>query len=114
MRRNFSLKPLPYQTQLSCVCDIVSADINKDGLADLIMAGNNYEFKPQYSQLDASFGNVLLNEGDTNYKWQNYDKSGFFIKGEVKHLSTFSDKNGNVYLIASVNDEKPKIFALNE
>ena len=111
---NFSLKPLPYQTQLSCVCDIVSADINKDGLADLIMAGNNYEFKPQYSQLDASFGNVLLNEGDTNYKWQNYDKSGFFIKGEVKHLSTFSDKNGNVYLIASVNDEKPKIFALNE
>ncbi|RXG11702.1 VCBS repeat protein [Leeuwenhoekiella aestuarii] len=111
---NFSLKPLPYQTQLSCVCDIVSADINKDGLADLIMAGNNYEFKPQYSQLDASFGNVLLNEGNANYKWQNYDKSGFFIKGEVKHLSTFSDNKGNVYLIASVNDEKPKIFALNE
>ncbi|MEH6659496.1 VCBS repeat-containing protein [Leeuwenhoekiella marinoflava] len=111
---NFSLKPLPYQIQLSCVCDIVSADINKDGLADLIMAGNNFEFKPQYSQLDASFGSVLLNEGDANYKWQDYEKSGFFIKGEVKHLSTFTDKNGKVYLIASVNNEKPKIFALNE
>ena len=111
---NFSFKALPYQTQLSCVCDIVSADINKDGLADLIMAGNNFEFKPQYSQLDASYGNVLLNDGNANYNWQNYDTSGFFIKGEVKHLSTFSDKNGNSFLIASVNDQKPKIFALND
>ncbi|MBH13460.1 MAG: RNA-binding protein [Leeuwenhoekiella sp.] len=111
---SFSLKPLPYQTQLSCVCDIVATDINKDGLADLIMAGNNFEFKPQYSQLDASFGNVLLNQGDASYAWQNYDKSGFFVKGEVKHLATFKDKNGTTYLIASVNDQKPKTFVLNE
>jgi hypothetical protein len=78
------------------------------------MAGNNFEFKPQYSQLDASFGNVLLNQGDASYAWQNYDKSGFFVKGEVKHLATFKDKNGTTYLIASVNDQKPKTFVLNE
>ena len=110
---NFSFKALPYQTQLSCVCDILATDINKDGLADLIMAGNNFEFKPQYSQLDANFGNVLLNDGAAGYNWQNYNKSGFFIKDEVKQLETFKDKSGKTYIIAAVNDKKPKIFELN-
>ena len=110
---NFSFKALPYQTQLSCVCDILATDLNKDGLADLIMAGNNFEFKPQYSQLDANYGNVLLNTGGDNFDWQNYSKSGFFVKDEVKQLATFSDKNGNTFVIAAINDKKPKIFELN-
>ncbi|MEZ7496908.1 VCBS repeat-containing protein [Leeuwenhoekiella aequorea] len=111
---NFTLKPLPYQVQLSCVCDIITADLNKDGLADLIMAGNNFEYKPQYSQLDANYGSVLLNSGDANYKWQNYNDSGFFIKGEVKHLAKFKDKAGNSFIIAAINNEKPKIFKIDE
>ena len=111
---NFTLKPLPYQVQLSCVCDIITADLNKDGLADLIMAGNNFEYKPQYSQLDANYGSVLLNRGDANYKWQNYNDSGFFIKGEVKHLAKFKDKAGNSFIIAAINNEKPKIFKIDE
>ncbi|MGO4912724.1 VCBS repeat-containing protein [Leeuwenhoekiella sp. W20_SRS_FM14] len=111
---NFTLKPLPYQVQLSCVCDIITADLNKDGLADLIMAGNNFEFKPQYSQLDANYGSVLLNAGNTNYNWQKYNDSGFFIKGEVKHLAKFKDKTGSTYIVAAINNDKPKIFELDE
>ena len=78
------------------------------------MAGNNYEFKPQFSRLDASYGNVLLGNGKLDFEWQNYDDSGFFIKGEVKHLKQFKDKNGKQFIIATVNDDEPKIFALDE
>ena len=78
------------------------------------MAGNNYEFKPQYSRLDASYGSVLLGEENGEFKWQPYDKSGFFIKGEVKQLLPFKDKNGNRYIIAARNDEQPKIFRFND
>ncbi len=110
----FTIKVLPSRVQLSCMCGITCSDVNDDGIVDLIMAGNNFEFKPQYSRLDASYGNVLLGDGQLNFDWQEYDKSGFFIRDEVKHLKQFKDKTGNVFLFAAINDAKPKIFALNE
>jgi hypothetical protein len=111
---NFSVKKLPSRVQLSCVCEIVCTDVNNDGNLDIIMAGNNFEFKPQYSRLDASHGSVLLGDGSLDFKWQNYNTSGFVIKNEVKHLKTISDKSGKTYLLAAINNEKPKLFLINE
>jgi len=110
----FSIKNLPPRVQLSCVCDITCTDVNQDGNLDLIMAGNNYEFKPQFSRLDASQGNLLLGDGKMGFTWQDYETSGFKIRDEVKYLKQFKDKNGKIYVIAAVNNNKPKIFVLNE
>ncbi len=110
----FTIKVLPSMVQLSCVCGISCADINQDGFLDLILAGNNFEFKPQYSRLDANYGNVLLGNKELDYKWQDYTKSGFFIREEVKHLKQFKDRNGKAYLIAAINDTHPKIYRLND
>ena len=110
----FTIKKLPPRTQFSCICDIACEDVNGDGNLDLIMAGNNYEFKPQFSRLDANYGNVLLGNGKLDFDWQDYDKSGFFVKGEVKHLKKLTDSNGKRYLLAAINDDKPKIFALDD
>ncbi|WP_350286343.1 VCBS repeat-containing protein [uncultured Croceitalea sp.] len=110
----FTIKKLPQRVQFSCICGVTCADVNQDGNLDLIMAGNNYEFKPQFSRLDASYGNVLLGNGKNDFEWQDYNDSGFFIKGEVKHLKQFKDKDGKRYMIATVNDEKPKIFSLDD
>ncbi|MBE16790.1 MAG: RNA-binding protein [Cytophagaceae bacterium] len=111
---SFDITALPYQVQLSCVCGISCTDLNDDGFKDIILGGNNFEFKPQYSQLDANYGSVLLSQGGATYQWSNYDQSGFFVKGEIKHLQTFKDKSGRHFLIAAINNEKPKIFALDE
>lgn len=110
----FTIKKLPVQTQLSCVCGIACTDVNNDGNLDIIMGGNNYEFKPQFSRLDANYGSVLLGDGKMGFEWQDYDKSGFFVRQEIKHLKTFSDKDGKQYLIAAINNDKPKIYKLNE
>ncbi|UOY04825.1 VCBS repeat-containing protein [Muricauda sp. SCSIO 64092] len=108
----FQIKKLPPRVQFSCVCDINCTDINNDGNLDLIMAGNNFEYKPQFSRLDANYGNVLLGDGDLNFEWQNYGETGFFIRDEVKHLKMVRDKDNNRFLIAAINDGKPKIYAL--
>jgi len=110
----FTIKKLPSRVQLSCICGITCSDINNDGNIDLIMGGNNFEFKPQFSRLDANFGDVLLNDGKLGFTWQNHDKSGFFVKNEVKHIKQFKDKNGKTFIFIAINDEKPKIFSLNE
>ncbi len=110
----FTIKNLPSMVQLSCVCGITCTDVNNDGHMDIIMGGNNYEFKPQYSRLDGSYGNVLLGDGKMDFKWQNYSNSGFFVKDEIKHLKQFKDKNGKVFVIAAINNNNPMIFSINE
>lgn len=110
----FTIKILPSRVQLSCVCGISCTDVNNDGNLDIILVGNNFEFKPQYSRLDANYGNVLLGDGNMNFEWQDYTTSGLYVRDEIKHLKQFKDKNGKGYLIAAINDNKPKIFALNE
>ncbi len=110
----FSVKVLPSRVQFSCVCGIVCSDVNNDGNLDIIMAGNNFEFKPQYSRLDANYGTVLLGDGKLNFTWQNYNTSGFMVKNEVKHLKIIKDKKGKRYVIAAVNNDSPKIFSIDE
>lgn len=110
----FKVKKLPDWVQLSCVCGITCTDLNKDGNLDLILGGNNFEFKPQYSRMDANYGSVLLGNGQADFEWQAYDKSGFFIKNEVKHIKQFKDKNGVTYIIAAINNDKPKIYKIEE
>jgi hypothetical protein len=111
---NFTVQKLPPQVQFSCICGIQCTDINKDGNIDLIMAGNNFEFKPQYSRLDANYGNVLLGNGKLGFTWQKYSDSGFFIRNEVKHLQLLKDKNGKQFLVAALNNDTPKLYAFDK
>ncbi|BAO76113.1 VCBS repeat-containing protein [Winogradskyella sp. PG-2] len=111
---NFDIKPLPNRVQFSCVCDITCSDVNNDGNLDIIMAGNNYEYKPQFSRIDASYGHVLLGDGDLNFEWQDYKTSGFFVKGEVKQILPLKDKDGKSYFITGINNSQPKLFLKNE
>ncbi|MGI9532321.1 VCBS repeat-containing protein [Lutimonas sp.] len=109
----FSTKELPNWVQLSCVCGITCVDINKDGHLDLILGGNNFEFKPQYSRIDANYGSVLLGNGKMEFEWQTYASSGFYIRNEIKHIKQFKDKNNNSFIITAINDEKPRIYAFD-
>jgi hypothetical protein len=110
----FTIKKLPSRVQLSCICGIACADINQDGNLDLIMGGNNFEFKPQYSRLDANYGTVLLGDGKMNFKWLDYNTSGFAIREEIKHLKSFKDSKGKTFLVTAINDNKPKIYAIDD
>ena len=110
----FSVRELPAMAQLSCICGISCTDVDKDGNLDLVMGGNNFEFKPQFSRLDANYGTVLLGDGNMGFEWLNYDTGGFFIREEIKHLKEFKDRNGKSFIIAAVNENKPRIYAIDD
>ena len=110
----FEIQVMPKEVQFSTVNTICTADVNKDGVLDIILGGNEYEFKPQFGRLDSNYGSVLLGNKKGTYTWTSYSKSGFFIKGEVKHIQKIKNKNNTISIIAVVNDNVPKIFKLNE
>ena len=109
----FKIQKLPGRVQFSCVCGISCVDVNNDGNLDLVMAGNDFEFKPQFSRLDAGYGNVLLGDGNMNFEWKDFKETGFHIRDEVKFLKRIRDKNGKTFIIAAINDQKPRIFEIS-
>jgi len=110
----FRIQKLPDWVQLSCVCGITCADVNQDGHLDLILGGNNFEFKPQYSRIDGNYGSVLLGNGAMDFEWQKYNTSGFYIRNEIKHIGQFKDKNNKTFIITAINDDKPRIYKIDK
>ncbi|MCB0571492.1 MAG: VCBS repeat-containing protein, partial [Phaeodactylibacter sp.] len=108
----FTVVELPREVQFSCICGIYCTDLNGDARDDLILAGNDGSFTPQFSKLDASFGHVLLNKGDGQFDWVDNRTSGFFIRGDVKQLKGIKI-NKQDYVLAAVNSQKPRLFKLH-
>jgi hypothetical protein len=110
----FEFQILPQEVQLSTVNTSCVLDINKDGILDIILGGNQYEFKPQFGRLDASHGSVLLGNKKGKFSLVSYPKSGLFITGEVQKMKTIRTKNKTTSFIAVVNNGSPKLFTINE
>lgn len=106
---NFTMKALPKEVQFSCVNAILVTDLNADKLPDLVLAGNDAGFMPQFSKLDASFGHVLLNKGKGEFERVENPRSGFMVKGNVKQLALLSIGNQK-RLLALMNGSQPWLF----
>ncbi len=55
---------LPSEAQFSPVRDILVRDVNKDGITDLVLVGNDYAVRPSYGRYDASYGWCLPGKQD--------------------------------------------------
>jgi hypothetical protein len=75
---NLILKYYPRKFNFS-VDAICTMDVNKDGILDIVLGGNQYEFKPQFSRLDTNLVVCYLEKNGT-YSWTPYSKSGFFMR----------------------------------
>ncbi|WP_299109258.1 VCBS repeat-containing protein [uncultured Winogradskyella sp.] len=109
----YEIKILPAEVQLSSVNAIEILDINNDGKQDLILGGNEYNYKPQYARLDASFGSVLLGTSSDDFEVLKQANSGFFVRGEIKAIKTIQ-LNNKPHILVVINNEIPKLFKIND
>jgi len=110
--QTFQIKKLPPQAQFSCINDLELVDLNTDGNMDIVYGGNDYGLKPQFSQLDASFGGVLLGDGKGNFKWIDYNESGFFVEGVINSIKVFQSKKKQLNIIVGINNELPLVYQI--
>ena len=108
---NFSVRPMPARLQLSSINAVLYADLNGDGYGDLVLGGNEFGFLPQFGRLDASLGNVMLNDGRGKFIWKSSDETGLELRGQIRDIVAVKGKNQTSILVLQ-NDEYPVLYAI--
>lgn len=109
----FELVKLPQIAQISAVFGIVYDDFDKDGLDDIIIAGNLYNSEMETPRNDAGKGLFLKGDGKGGFQAIRGYNSGLFIPGDVKKLKAIqlgegpSAKKG---VIAGINNSYVKLI----
>ena len=101
------------EAQLSSIRAIEKVDVNDDGMEDLLLFGNDTDYTPQFSRLDANRGTLLMNLGNGDFKAISNQKSGLNVKGDVRDIETIKLNNQDIIIVA-VNNSKPVIIQLNQ
>ena len=108
----FVIQKLPPMVQTSCINAIHQMDINNDGYTDLILGGNKFGLPPQFGRLDASYGDILINNHKGGFTRLAYEQSGLEIHGEVRDIIEIPSVKKK-YLLFLVNDDYPVLYEAN-
>ncbi len=100
------------EIQLSSLNAINIMDVNQDGYPDIIGAGNCIDMIPQFCRVDASYGNILLNDKKGNFVAVPATGTGIHINGEVRDIIKFKYKQAQAVLFLE-NNSFPKMFTLH-
>ncbi|TAH07119.1 MAG: CRTAC1 family protein [Sphingobacteriia bacterium] len=110
---NFNLKPLPTEAQLSSIHAIALSDINKDGYVDILIGGNMTDLLPQFCSIDASYGNILINNKKTGFITMPAAKSGLHITKQIRDIVPIKTKQKQNYLFL-INNGFPVFLYQND
>jgi hypothetical protein len=77
------------------------------------LGGNKSGFPPQFGKLDASYGEVLINNGKGGFTWLPSRQTGLLVDGEVRDI-TFIAGAGVNYVLFARNDDYPVLYNLKK
>lgn len=99
-----TLSSLPIEAQLSPVYGIEIADIDGDGVNDILLGGNLYNVKPEVGRYDASYGLLLKGLRGGKFEHVASTASGIRLAGEVRDIVTIDVGGRPLYIVARNND----------
>ncbi|MFC3414268.1 VCBS repeat-containing protein [Algoriphagus hitonicola] len=88
-REGFRPHKLPTLAQAFPIYAIQVTDVNRDGIQDLVLGGNNRQSRIRVGNLDAGFGLVLQGKSDGGFEILGPADAGFSIKGDIKSILEF-------------------------
>ncbi len=104
---------LPEEIQYSSIYAAQSAELNGDGIDDIIVGGNHYLVKPQFGRDDASRGWVMYSSRDSSNNIQYDYLKSLDLRGEIRDIEI--SNNNEIYIgvnngpIVKTNVENLKI-----
>ena len=106
---HFVIHPLPKECQFSPILGSQFADLDQNGYTDIITAGNLYAMETtQVGSQDASFGNVILQEGPFEWAASSHLHAG----GDVRIVKSLALSTGRRLLLMGTYGGKLKTHYL--
>jgi hypothetical protein len=104
---------LPGEAQLFPINSIQFSDANKDGIEDILLAGNNYATEVETGRNDAGIGLVLLGTGNQTYSAIEVLSSNFYIPGDSRCIEKIRIGNRQSFIIGK-NKSSLQIIGLSK
>ncbi len=101
----FTQQLLSSKAQIFPINAIVADDFDKDGLKDLLVAGNDYSTEVESGRNDAGIGLFLKNFGNNKFRAVSVNQSGFFVPGDVKYMKRIKINNKPCFIIGKNQGE---------
>ncbi|MBW3553655.1 MAG: VCBS repeat-containing protein [Gemmatimonadetes bacterium] len=106
---SFTMVPLPLRAQMAPVYGILARDLDRDGVLDLLLAGNFDGFKPEIGRMAAAYGLFLRGSGDGRFSVVEARVSGFHVPGQARDIQRLRTRAGELYVVTR-NDDRPLVF----
>ena len=106
---SFTLVPLPIEAQTTAIYGIHTADYDRDGALDVLLAGNFDGVKPEIGRMDAGYGLFLRGDGKGGFTARRATESGFFVPGQARDIQRVRTRQGDLYVVTRNND-RPLVF----
>lgn len=110
---HFTMHQLPLAAQFAPVNAILATDVDDDGNIDLLLGGNEYQEEIGTGRYDASYGQVLKNNGKGLFTSILPLQTGIIVDGDVKSIKQITTKNNEQLILAAVNDNVLRCFKIN-
>ncbi len=108
----FRMVLLPIEAQYAPIMTMTTADLNHDGLPDLVLAGNDFGMEVFQGRADAGYGLVLLNAGPGRFRAQTPQQSGFMVPGDARGMAVVPISGGKSLLMVSQKRDRLRLFVL--
>ena len=106
----FVMHALPMEAQFAPVNAIICADMDDDGIKDILLAGNEYQNEVTAGRYDASYGCFLKGINNKEFKVISPGLSGFKIDGDVKDMKMITNARNEKLILIAVNNDYMKVL----
>jgi enediyne biosynthesis protein E4 len=102
-------EPFPQMAQLSSINDLFIADLDKDGMKDILVCGNSYDPDITTGNLDAMASLFLKGDGKGGFHAVSSSSSGLPVHGEIRRIIPL----GNSSFIFLQNNAAAMIYSIH-
>ncbi len=106
----FDLRALPAEAQFAPVYAALADDFDRDGHADLLLAGNFYGVTPVEGRYDASYGLLLSGDGRGGFVPVDLEQSGLVIEGQVRHMAQLTGASGERLIVVARSGDRLQVL----
>lgn len=111
---NLEIKALPIEAQYSRVAAIETGDFDKDGILDILLAGNFYDVLPEWGRFDANYGLFLKGKGKGNFEVKKSSETGFKTIGQVRKMYKLKASANQEVVVLAKNNDKAQVFSFKK